>query len=273
MDTDLASLELSAAQFERISLLMYRLCGINLHHGKEELVKARLMKRLRKLGLSSFQHYLRYIERDKSGQELAIMIDALTTNKTSFFREPQHFDYLRRQILPRLMKRRIRVWSAGCSSGEEPFSIAILLREELSGIDRKDVRILGTDISKRMLEVARAAVYEQEALRDVPPQLLLKYFTCVQTKPPRTYRVNDTVSVMVRLARLNLMGEWPMRGPFDVIFCRNVMIYFDKNTRQELIHRFWELLQPGGLLFLGHSESLTALSHQFRYVQPAIYIK
>ncbi|MDZ7260505.1 MAG: protein-glutamate O-methyltransferase [candidate division KSB1 bacterium] len=275
MDTDLWSVKLSQAQFEKISQLVYQLCGINLHQGKEELVKARLMKRLRALGLGSFEQYLKYLKHDTTGQELALMIDALTTNKTSFFREPQHFDYLRRQIVPRLRMegRKIRFWSAGCSSGEEPFSLAILLREEIPDIDRRDVRILATDISTRMLALARQAVYEENTLWDVPMPLLQKYFTPVRDKPPRTYRVNDNVRAIVRLARLNLIDAWPMKGPFDVIFCRNVMIYFDKDIRQQLIQRFYELLRPGGHLFVGHSESLTVLSHRLRYVQPAVYLK
>lgn len=273
MAIDMLSLELNEMQFEKISQLMHRSCGINLCHGKEELVKARLTKRLRALRMSNFAQYLRYLEREESGQELTSMIDTLTTNKTSFFREPQHFNYLRQQILPNLKGHRIRFWSAGCSSGEEPFSIAILLREEMPDVDSRDVRILATDISVRMLEKARKAVYEQEVLRDIPPQLLQKHFTCVQPKPPRIYQVNDNVKTMVRLARLNLMEAWPMKGAFDVIFCRNVMIYFDKPTRQELVNRFWEFLQPGGYLFVGHSESLAALSHKFRYVQPAVYVK
>jgi len=273
MAINLLSLELSETQFNKISQLIYQLCGINLHDGKQELVKSRLMKRLRALGMGSFEQYMEHVESDESKSELTSMIDVLTTNKTSFFREPQHFDYLSQKILPRLMHPRIRFWSAGCSSGEEPFSIAILLKEEISDIDRRDAQILATDISTRMLEKAREAVYEQEKLRNISPQLLQKHFACIRSKSPRTYQVKDNVRAMVRLARLNLMAAWPMKGTFDVIFCRNVMIYFDKPTRQELVRRFWELLKPGGYLFVGHSESLATLSYKFRYVQPAVYVK
>ncbi len=273
MAIDLLSLELSEPQFKKISQLMHRLCGVSLHNGKEELVKARLTKRLRALGLGNFEQYMRYVEHDNSGQELTSMIDMLTTNKTSFFRESQHFDYLRQRILPGLTNGGIRLWSAGCSSGEEPYSIAILLREEMSDVDRKDVRILATDISTRILERAREAVYAQNTLQGIPPRLLPKYFTCIRAKPTRAYQIKDNARAMVRLARLNLMESWPMKGPFDVIFCRNVMIYFDKPTREELVNRFWQLLKPGGHLFVGHSESLAHLSHKFNYVQPAVYIK
>ncbi len=281
----LLPLELSKTQFKKITQLVHGLCGINLHSGKEELVKGRLMKRLRALEMDSFEQYIRYIGQDKTGLELSIMINALTTNKTNFFREPQHFDFLRQKVLPEIKNHsRMRFWSAGCSSGEEPFSIAMVLREELLDTDLRDVQILGTDISVRMLEKARDAIYEQKVLRDVSPHLLQKYFTpldgrhltgftCVQTGSPRAYQVNNSVRSLVRLARLNLMDRWSMRGPFNVIFCRNVMIYFDKPTQQQLIPRFWKLLEPGGYLFVGHSESLLASSHKFHYVQPAVYVK
>ena len=163
--------------------------------------------------------------------------------------------------------------SAGCSSGEEPYSIALLLREEIPDIDRWDVRILATDISSKILAIAREAVYAEQTVEDIPPQLLRKYFTCIQTPGARAYRVNENVRAMVRLGHLNLMEPWPMKGPFDVISCRNVMIYFDKATQQDLVQRFWKLLRPEGYLFIGHSESLTGSSHEFHYVQPAIYLK
>ena len=254
--------------------MAYAICGLKLHAGKEELVKARLSKRIRALDLDGFDEYLAYVEGDRSGQEQTMMIDALTTNKTSFFREPQHFDYLRRQILPGLRSAaKIRLWSAGCSSGEEPYTLAILVREELPDIARRDVRILATDISTRMLGIAREAVYEQDKLEDIAPQLVQRNFTCVSTGSPRSYQVKPEVRKLVQCAQLNLIGNWPMRGPFDAIFCRNVMIYFDKPTQERLVHRYWELLRPGGHLFVGHSESLSNTSREFRYVQPAVYVK
>jgi len=275
MNINLPSAELSKKQFEKISQLIYQLCGIKLGPGKEGLVKSRLVKRLRTLGMRSFDQYLSLIESEGAGQELAAMVDLLTTNKTSFFRERQHFDYLSQQILPSLTAgpRRIRIWSAGCSSGQEPYSLAIVLREQIQDIDCWDARILATDISARMLARAREAIYEEEAVRDVAPALLQKYFVCVRSRHPRAYRVNDDLRAMVKLAQLNLMGEWPMKGPFDLIFCRNVMIYFDKPTQQALIDRFWQLLAWGGHLFVGHSESLVASAHRFHYVQPAVYRK
>jgi chemotaxis protein methyltransferase CheR len=147
------------------------------------------------------------------------------------------------------------------------------LREEIRDIDRRDVRILGTDISTRILAMARQAVYDQENLDEVPAHLLHKHFTPVQPASSGMYQVHERVRAMVRLARLNLMQKWPMQGPFDLIFCRNVMIYFDKTTQEWLVKRFWNLLRPGGYLFLGHSESLATGSNRFHYVQPAVYMK
>jgi chemotaxis protein methyltransferase CheR len=267
--------ELSEAQFNKISKLTYEMCGINLRAGKEGLVKSRLSKRLRALGLPSFDSYLEYVKKDASGKELITFIDSLTTNKTGFFREEQHFEFLRTQILPSYRDdgRKMRIWSAGCSSGEEPYSIAILLREEWPSVDYCDVRILATDISTRVLGLAKEAVYEEELVKEMNPALVKKYFKCVRESPPRAYHVKDDVRRMVRLARLNLMEPWPMRGPFHVIFCRNVMIYFDKQTQTELVRRFWEMLAPGGYLLVGHSESLTAASYRLRYIRPATYLK
>jgi chemotaxis protein methyltransferase CheR len=275
MPINFPDVELSDRQFRHISKLTYDMCGIKLSAGKEGLVKSRLSKRLRALGLSNFERYLDFLARDTSGKELITLIDSLTTNKTSFFREEQHFEFFRSHLLPafRTHTHGTRIWSAGCSSGEEPYSIAILLREEWPAVDQCDVRILATDISTRVLNLATSAVYEEDTVKEISPNLLRKYFSCVRETPTRAFHVNDNVRRMVRLARLNLMDSWPMKGPFHAIFCRNVMIYFDKQTQQELVRRFWEMLAPGGYLFVGHSESLTASSYRFRYVRPATYLK
>ncbi|MGE0086184.1 MAG: protein-glutamate O-methyltransferase CheR [Desulfococcaceae bacterium] len=269
---NLMAAELTEKQFRKISQLIYHLCGINLKEGKQALVRARLMKRLRALRLSDFDEYMKYLDGDQGTHELSYLIDVMTTNKTSFFREPEHFRYLCDQILPGLSSRKLRFWTAACSSGEEPFSLAILLREHLPDVDMRDVKILATDISTKMLEKARNAVYSEETVRDIPPRYLQKYF---HTAPHdgSFYRLRDEVRLMVRLGWLNLMDNWPMKGPFNVIFCRNVMIYFDRPTQQRLISRLWELLEPGGHLFVGHSEGLSAVSHRFRYVRPAVYKK
>ena len=273
MDIGLTSIELEKAHFEKISQLVYRMTGINLHSGKQQLVKARLTKRLRMLGLKSFDAYMEYLEHDNLNGELVALIETMTTNKTSFFREQQHFDYLCRQIVPGIRNRKMRIWSAGCSSGEEPYSIAILLNETIHDIILWDIRILATDLSSRMLAYARKGIYDIKSLQEMPPLLLSKYLKCIETSPGRRFQIIEPLRRLVHFARLNLMGDWPMRVTFDVIFCRNVMIYFDKPTREQLVNRFWKLLKPGGHLFVGHSESLAGSQHKFSFVQPAIYMK
>lgn len=267
------AIELTAQQFLKLSELVYRLAGINLKDGKEALVRSRLIKRLRALGLASFKEYLKYLESEAGSQEIDFMLDMITTNKTSFFREVEHFHYVRQRVIPELADRRIRFWSAGCSSGEEPYSLAILVREALPDIDRRDVKILATDLSMRMLEKAQRGVYERAALQELTPVLVQKHFIRTSLQDRSVYQVNEPLRKLVFYKRLNLMEQWPMRGPFDVIFCRNVMIYFDRATQERLINRFYELLRPGGHLFVGHSESLSAVTHHFNYVQPAVYRK
>ena len=274
MSIDQRSIELNKSQFFKISRLVYESCGINLQESKLSLVQSRLMKRLRALGLDNFEQYITFLGEDTSGQEFITMIDIITTNKTSFFREPQHFDYIRKIILPDLKeKSKIRVWSAGCSSGEEPYSLGILFKEEFSTHLNMDIKILATDISPSMLKLARDAIYDQELLEEVPHPYYLKYF--YRTGGPETslFKIKNQVTTLVRFAGLNLVAKWPMKGPFDFIFCRNVMIYFDKKTRENLINKFWQILAPGGYLFVGHSESLTSIAHKFHYVQPAVYRK
>ena len=269
----LPMVELNDKQFKKVSELVSRLSGINLKEGKEALVRARLMKRLRALKMEDIDAYLRYIESDEGTLELGDMIDVMTTNKTSFFREAEHFNFLREKILPEIKGSKMRFWSAACSSGEEPFSLAITLRENISDIDSKDCLILATDISSRMLEKAGKAVYCQASIRDLQATVIRKYFNRLDNGPSHSFQVKDHVKGLVRLAWLNLMDPWPMTGPFNVIFCRNTMIYFDRSTQQKLIKRFWDLLKPGGYLFIGHSEGLLGISHKFTYVQPATYRK
>lgn len=265
---------LSDEAFEQISRFVRSACGINLHDGKRELVKARLAKRMRALGITSYTAYMRHVESDSSGAELTAMLDVISTNLTYFFREAKHFAYLRETLVPRVKARptkRIRIWSAGCSSGEEPYSIAMLLSECLPDLGCWDAAILATDLSTAVLAAAREGVYRDDRFRQTPRELVGKYFDRIQIKPQKLYRVRPSLRRLVHIAKLNLMEPWPMTGPFDAIFCRNVMIYFDKPTQGELVRRFSELLAPGGALLLGHSESLTGVKHKLRYVQPAVY--
>ena len=201
------------------------------------------------------------------------MVDALTTNKTSFLRERAHFDYLRDSLLPTL-NHPVRIWSAGCSSGEEPYTLAMLLLDHNMTGTARDAQVLATDISQRMLATAQAGVYPAEIMSDVPVEWRRRYWARLDlNQPGGSVSATPLLRSVVKFASLNLMDHWPMRGPFDAIFCRNVMIYFDKQTQQRLVERFSDLLRPGGHLFVGHSESLTGTSHQLRYVQPAVYVK
>ena len=261
----------SAEQFRRISERIYAFAGIRLPEGKQEMVYARLARRLRALGIASFDDYLRFLELEPAEWEHCT--NALTTNVTSFYREEHHFrilaEHARATARPGAP---FRVWSAGCSSGEEPYTLAMVVRDVWPGSERRDVKILATDISRRVLAQARAGVYSAAVMEGVPEPLRRRHFVRV-AGGESAWQVSPAIRRLVSFASLNLMGAWPMRGPFDAIFCRNVMIYFDKPTQQGLVERYYDLLAPGGHLFVGHSESLSGLRHRFRYVQPALYCK
>lgn len=265
-----SGLDLRKSEFQKVRSMLYDYCGINLHDGKEALVRARLMKRIRKLGMNSFEEYLNFLETDESGAEFLSLVDVLTTNKTSFFRENEHFDFIRREVIPNMAGRHVKWWSAGCSSGEEPVTCSIILQEEKSAMPGAAVKILATDISRDVLQVARTGIYTDQRLSEIPASLRSKYFVKVEEGK---YGVNNSVRQMITYGRLNLQESWPMRGPFHVIMCRNVMIYFNRQTQQELVSRFYNILEPGGYLFLGHSESVTGGNHGFTNIRPAVYQK
>jgi chemotaxis protein methyltransferase CheR len=263
------TLELSPEAFGRISARIQEVAGIRLPVGKETLVRSRLGKRLRVLGLDHFEEYLDYLERDATGVELAEMVDALATNKTSFFREAAHFHHLVATALGGPAGAdSLRVWSAGCSTGEEAYTLAMLVRAHLPEPEAARARILATDVSGKALRAARLGEYDRSAVGELPPQWGQRFF---DPAPNGRLSVKSSVRALIRFAPLNLMEAWPMRGPFDVIFCRNVMIYFDRETRERLVERFRGLLKDGGVLYVGHSESLSGLNHGFTYVQPAVY--
>lgn len=270
---------LTEEDFRRVSQIVYDHCGINLHDGKKELIRARLAKKLRAGGFRTFSEYMEHVAEDESGREFSDFIDVLSTNLTSFFRERQHFEYVENVLLPRLIEKkqrqnnlRIRAWSAGCSSGEEPYSIAITLLENLPG-GRWDAKILATDISTRVLEKAKAGIYPAERFEPVSLQQRTKYLISKNKKGKNECEVHDCLKQMIAFRYLNLMTDWPITGPLDFIFCRNVMIYFDKPTQAVLVKRYFDLLDSGGVLFTGHSESLTGIEHRFKYIQPTIYMK
>jgi len=269
---------LSENDFVKISKIVYDHCGINLHDGKKELVRARLAKRLRMCNFTSFAEYMDYVLADKTGIEFSIMIDSLSTNLTGFFREPKHFEFMQNKFLPELIDRKrklnnykIRGWSAGCSSGQEPYSIAMTVLDSVQSHGRWDVKILATDISTKMLDVAKTGTYDAEKLESNPD--IKKHFVQNIANKCKIFTVNQYLKDAVIFRYLNLMGDWPIRGHLDFIFCRNVMIYFDKPTQSYLVNRFWDMLDSGGILFTGHSESLTGIEHKFSYVRPTIYLK
>lgn len=269
-DTTIGSApDLSPDDFQRVRRIAYERAGLAIPAGKEGLVRSRVSKRLRERRIATFATYLDTVEQE-NGEELVKLIDLLTTNKTDFFREPAHFDFLVDQVLPGVVAsgRPLRIWSAGCSTGEEPYTLSMLLRETLP--PRYDFRILATDISTQVVAAAKRGTYSAQQLGDVSPQRRQRFFT---TAPDGSATVTAELRAPISFANLNLMANWPMSGPFDVIFCRNVMIYFDKPTVTRLVGRFHGLLAPGGHLFIGHSESLTAIEHRYRYVQPAVYAK
>lgn len=261
-------MNLTSSEFQRIRSRVYDYCGINLHEGKEALVRARVMKRIRKVGLNSFAEYMSYMEGDNSGAEFLALVDVLTTNKTSFFREDKHFDFIANNVIPEMKGRRVKWWSAGCSTGEEPISCAIALLEQQ--VRKKNVKILATDLSREVLRIAKAGVYASRSLERIPDSIRNSYF---RKEAKASYRINDTVRNMITYGRLNLKKTWPLDGPFHVIMCRNVMIYFNRTTQEKLVSRFCDILEPGGYLFLGHSESVSGTNHSFKNIRPAVYQK
>ncbi|MBN1828939.1 MAG: protein-glutamate O-methyltransferase [Deltaproteobacteria bacterium] len=274
MTTDI---HLRDIDFERISRFVYEVCGINLHDGKRELVKARLGKRLRQGSFDSFTSYFDYVTTEEGTNELIHMIDSLSTNLTSFFREAKHFEIFKSLLKERVSpnggpRQKLNIWSAGCSSGEEPYTVAMIVRETLGALADR-VSIVATDISTKALKTAASAVYSEDKVKPIPPQLLRKYFQLGSNQWTGYYRLKPSIRDTVRFRRFNLMDKIDFCDSLDIIFCRNVMIYFDKKTQNELIDRFYDVLAGGGYLFVGHSESLTGLDHRFRYIGPSVYTK
>jgi len=261
---------ISNEEFERARRIIYEYCGIFINEGKEALVQNRLRKRMRKLGICTFSEYLHLIESQKPNGEFLSFVDVLTTNKTSFYRENKHFEFINEHVCPKMKGRSVKWWSAGCSSGEEPITLAMNLLESQSQVEWRSIKILATDISRDVLQVAKSGVYATEKTNDIPPQYLKKYFSKLSDN---TFKVNNRVQNMITYGRLNLNDTWPFKGTFQVIMCRNVMIYFNRKTQEEIIRKFRDLLETDGFLFLGHSESMNAAALGFQNVAPAVYQK
>ncbi len=253
--------------FQQIAQILHAHAGIALAEGKAALVYSRLAKRLRSLGLRSFREYCALVEDSNEVDERQAMMAALTTNVTRYFREPHHFDHLRDVVLPPLVDRarkggKIRLWSAACSNGQEPYSMAITVLAALPEAANLDVKILATDIDPNMVAEGRAGIYREEAIAPVPVDLRRRWFKKPATGAGDRWEVADELRALVAFRELNLIGDWPMKGKFDVIFCRNVVIYFDEPTQERIWSRFAPMLNPGGTLYIGHSERVTGPATQ-----------
>ncbi len=263
---------LGVSEFEKFRRLAYDKFGLNLTESKHELVAARLGKKLRELKIPTYEAYYDLVVADRTGESLIALIDALSTNHTSFLREATHFDFLAGQVLPALRKRAaIDIWSAPCSTGEEPYSIAVTLLEHLGMPPKPALRIRAADISTKALAAARQGAYAADRLGSMPVAMIRKYFT---QAGPGAFQIIPEVRRMIEFERVNLIE--PVCGSarcFPIIFCRNLMIYFDKPTQERVVATLSRSLETGGYLLIGHSESLMGIRHGLDYVQPAIYRK
>lgn len=246
--------------FHTISNILKRETGISLAETKKQLVFSRLTKRLRKLKMSKFEEYCEKLQSEKGSDEIERFTRALTTNVTSFFREPHHFEFLKSNVLPKLSDKahsgeRIRIWSAGCSGGQEPYSIAMLLLNDFRQLDNSDIKILATDIDTNMIEKGKTGIYSEEEIDGVPAEIKMRFFTHIPQYG--SWKASQDLREKITFKELNLIKDWPFRGKFDVIFCRNVVIYFDAGIQADLWERFSQLLTPGGILMIGHSERLS----------------
>jgi chemotaxis protein methyltransferase CheR len=266
--------ELTAAEFDRLRELVHRHTGIALSDAKRELVYGRLAKRLRALGLQSFAEYCRLVETEQP-EELQELTNAITTNLTAFFREEHHFQQLVGEVLPaaaksRAASRRMRFWSAGCSTGEEPYSIAISLRETLAHLHNWDIRLLATDIDTSVVARAAQGQYNTDRLKGLSPARCKRWFEAEPSKPD-VFTAASELKSLITFKQLNLLHPWRMQGPFDAIFCRNVVIYFDKPTQRILFDRIADLQEPGAWLFIGHSENLHHVTDRYKLVGRTAY--
>jgi len=275
-----AEVHLSDKDFNRFRKLIFDLAGITLSEHKRALVYSRLAKRLRANGLENYSDYYELVANaDPDSQEIVEFINAITTNKTSFFREPHHFDFLREEIFPAYLedintnrRKSVRIWSAGCSAGQEPYTLAMTLFEFFGANTSAELKILATDIDTNVLARARQGIYNEEQIEDIPDYLLRKYFLKGKGDREGLAKVGKELQSIIQFDRLNLFDPvWPMKEKLDIIFCRNVIIYFSRDTQRQLIRRMTQHLKPGGYLMLGHSESLHGYESGLQHVRKNVY--
>jgi chemotaxis protein methyltransferase CheR len=267
--SNLAAVVLQEKEFAQFRDLIYRIAGINMSPAKKPLVTSRLAKRLRHYGLSSYGGYFQMITAANGKTELQVAVDLLTTNETHFFREPKHFEFLSQHILPeRKPGKPLRIWSAACSSGEEPYSIAMLLDEKLGTAPWE---IVASDLSTRVLDKARSGLYPIDRMLEIPRHYLSNYCLKGTGSQEGTLLIERKLRERVQFMQHNLIEEPPKLGEFDVIFLRNVMIYFDQDTKRQVVSHLLSRLRPGGYFLIGHSETLNGVSDDVRLVKPAVY--
>lgn len=265
----------SDKEFLFLAELANKHTGIMLSENKKDMVYSRLVRRLRKLGLQSFSQYCELIQSANGVNEMGNLVNAITTNLTSFFREPHHFEHLKHSVLLPLLsgthgQKRLRIWSAGCSAGMESYSIAMTVKSVIKDFSAWDARILATDIDTNMLKTGSEGKYDVDQLKNIPA---VYHSDICQSDNGESVIMSESLTSMIAFKPLNLLERWPMSGPFDAIFCRNVVIYFDKETQRTLFNRMADLIKPDGWLYIGHSENLHNVCDRFELIGRTIYRK
>jgi len=276
-----SDIEITRDEYELVRKLVYDRAGINLGSNRQHLVQARLAKRIRVMSLSGFREYFQYLKEDKTGDEMIHLIDAISTNTTFFFREADHFDFLAESITKRIQEENwdqkryiLRIWSAACSSGEEPYTLAMVVHKVLREFPAIDFKILATDLSQKVLAQAMTGQYDAQKVKMVPSEYRQTCFHAIPGTKNTRYEIAPELRKKITFANFNLMTpEYPFKYGFDYVFCRTVMIYFDRTTQETVISRISRHIHTGGYLLVGHSESLNGLSHKLKYIKPTIYMQ
>lgn len=276
MNTQDREFEFNQSDFDFLADLVFEKTGIHLAPHKKNMVYSRIARRIRKLELNNFAEYCNFITSEKGGTEIMDFINAVTTNLTHFFRENHHFEHLTKTAIPEILEKnsknkRLRIWSAGCSSGMEPYSIAMTLRSAFRDVDSWDAKILATDIDTNMLERGASGIYPSEEYDNIPERFKNEFVKLNQQKDEMV--MSDKLKKLIHFKRLNFIEPWPVRGPFDIIFCRNVVIYFKKETQKIIFNQFANVLKTGQYLYIGHSENLHGVSDRFQLIGKTIYKK